>query len=102
MEPISQSFDESKNKIIDVFPAALQELDMVLYGSSERLGLISIKQPNQSILLYAHIVEHSDESTSVTIAPGEPYLKDRDNTERPDSTIQQIQHKLETVLSKNA
>jgi len=84
---------------MDAFPTALAALDMSLYGQHDRLGLISIKEKNNPIL-YAHIIGHSNGTTDVSIAPGMPCLKDHDNTERPESTIQSIMKELITIIGK--
>lgn len=96
MDPIIQSFDGSKEQIMDTLATALNQLDMPLHGRSDRLGLISISQESGPFL-YAHFVEQSESTTDVSIAPGLSNLKDRDNSMRPDSTIQRIIKRMEAV-----
>lgn len=97
MEPITQSFSGSKKQIMDAFPAALETLDMPLFGRNDELGLISIRRENEP-MLYAHIVEQSDDTADVSIAPGKSNLKDQDNSSRPDSTIKRILKELNTAV----
>lgn len=85
---------------MDALSAAVNKLDLQLHGRSNRLGLISINQKDKP-MLYAHIVEHSDDTTDISFAPGRPLLKDADRSELPESTIQKILKTLETKISKN-
>lgn len=74
---------------MDRLEKIIPELDMDLFGFRYDLGLVSIKSDDE-IMLYAQIVELNEGKTKITIAPGLSNLKERDQSEVPESTIAKV------------
>jgi hypothetical protein len=80
-----------------LFPGAIRVRNMQMTGCNKRLGLLSFRG-NLESLFYAHIVEKDHGSTTVSIAPGLSYLGERDQSEVPESRIQQIMSGLNHAI----
>lgn len=96
-KPISRTFDQTKDSVINVFPEAAKELGMPMIGCNYELGMLSFGEEGKAVF-HAHIVEQKDRSTRVEIAPGLSFMKDRPQSEMPTLTIDNIMDKLSTTL----
>lgn len=97
VHPIQEILKYRKDIVMEKLREIMPELDMNLVGYRQDLGLMSIK-PKADVMLYAHIVELSDEKTKISIAPGLPYLKECNQSEIPESRITKILQKLQIEL----
>ncbi len=81
---------------MDEFSLAAASIDMPAVGCHNELGLVSFDR-NEKPKLYAHFVEKEDKQTAVFISVGLSYLKDRNDSERPDSAIHRLINEVENL-----
>lgn len=95
--PLQEILSSPKDIIMDKLKSIIPELGMQLSGFRHDLGLMSIES-DTDVMLYAHIVELSEGETKITIAPGLSKLKERDQSEVPESTVAKILERLRVKL----
>lgn len=99
MKPIERAFKHSKAEVMRSFPPALNAAEMPVTGRNDELGLISFRK-SDGLVIYVHIVEESDQSTRISVAPGLSYLKDHDSSEMPAATVEKVLKKVEKALNE--
>jgi hypothetical protein len=97
--PIQEIVNARKDMVMDKLKKGISGLDLELVGFRCDLGLMSIKSVSE-VMLYIHIVQLSEEKTKIKIAPGLSNLKERDQSEVPESTIAKLLKKLIVELQK--
>ena len=99
-KPVKYTVEGSKQEVIALFPDVIKNLDMQIIGCNNRLGIVSFRKQSEP-LFYAHIVEQKDGKTQVSVAPGLPFLKEREQSEIPETRIKQILHELENLIKNH-
>ena len=99
-KPVEYTVEGTKKEVIALFPDIFRNTDMQIIGCNKRLGIISFRK--QSVpLFYAHVVEGKDGTTRISVAPGLSYLKEREQSEIPETEIKQILQELENLIKNN-
>ncbi|HET6528559.1 MAG TPA: hypothetical protein VFG39_07380 [Balneolaceae bacterium] len=101
MKPLERTFSHSKEEVMNSFPPALHAAEMPITGRNDELGLISFRE-SDDFMIYAHIVEESDQLTRVSVAPGLSYLSGHDPSEMPETTIEKVLKNVEQAMNEKA
>jgi hypothetical protein len=97
--PIQEIVNYRKDMVMDKLKKAIHGLGLELVGCRCDLGLMSIKSVSQ-VMLYVQLTQLSEEKTKIEIAPGLSNLKERVQSEVPESTIAKILKRLRVELQK--
>jgi len=95
--PIQEIVNSRKDMVMDKLKKTIPGLGLELVGSRCDLGLMSIQSVSE-VMLYVHVTQLSEEKTKIKVAPGLSNLKERDQSEVPESTIAKILKRLQVEL----
>lgn len=97
--PVNYTYKISKDQFFKLIDATIDSSDFLKKGQNKSLGLMSI-DIGKDYMLYLHIVETEVEQTEVSVAPGFPFMKDRDQSELPaeliNGFIQNLNNSIDT------
>ena len=99
-KPIERTFNQSKNAVIDAFPKAAKAMGMRMIGCHYDLGMLSLSKKGKRVY-HGHVVEQDALATKVELAPGFSFMKERDQSELPVSTLENILDALQDALRED-